>query len=120
MQKHITILALLHIFYSGFALLAAIIVFLAIVGGGLLSGDADTIGITSIVGTVLAIFLLIVGAPGLIGGIALLYRKSWAWILVFILGCLNLLSVPLGTALGIYTIWVLVQEDTKKLLGSRI
>lgn len=118
MQKHITILAVLHIVNSGLALMAAVVVFLAVVGGGLLSGDATAIGITAIVGTVVAIFMLILGAPGLIGGIALLNKKSWAWILVFILGCLNLLNFPLGTALGIYTIWVLVQQDTKKILGT--
>ncbi|MBO0720841.1 MAG: hypothetical protein J2P41_08460 [Blastocatellia bacterium] len=118
MEKHITILAVLHIIYSGVYLFAAALIFFVIVGGGLLSQDATAIGITSIVGTVIAGILLALGAPGVIGGIALLKRKSWSWILIFILGCLDLLSVPLGTAIGIYTIWVLVQEDTKKLLGT--
>lgn len=118
MQNHITILAVLHIAYSGLALLGAVIVFLAIVGGGLLSGDAEAIGITAGVGTLVAVFLLVVAAPGLIGGIALLKRKSWARILVLIVGCLNLLSFPFGTALGIYTIWVLVQPETKTILDS--
>jgi hypothetical protein len=100
------------------ALLAAVVVFLAIVGGGLLSGDTEAIGITTGVGTLVAAFLLIFAAPGLIGGIGLLKKCSWAWILVLILGCLNLLNIPLGTALGIYTIWVLVQPETKMILGS--
>jgi hypothetical protein len=114
MQKHITILAVLHIAYSGVALLGAVVVFLAIVGGGLLSGDAEAIGITTGVGTFVAFILFVLAAPGLIGGIGLLKRGAWARILVLIVGCLNLLSIPFGTALGVYTIWVLVQPESKR------
>jgi len=32
-------------------------------------------------------------------------------------GLWPLLSVPLGTGIGIYSIWVLVQEETEKLFG---
>jgi hypothetical protein len=118
MQKHITIVAALHIAYSGFALLGAVIVFLVIVGGGLLSGEAEAIWITTGVGTIVAVILLVVAAPGLIGGVVLLKRISWARILVLIIGCLNLLNFPLGTALGVYTIWVLVQPETKKIFDG--
>jgi hypothetical protein len=118
MQKHITILAVLYIAYSGIVLLGAVIAFLAIVGGGLLSGDAEAIGITTGVGTLVAVFLFILAAPGLIGGIGLLKKSSWARILVLIIGCLNLLNFPFGTGLGIYTIWVLVQPETKMILSS--
>jgi hypothetical protein len=118
MQKHITILAVLYIAFSALALFGAVIVFLAIVGGGLLSGDIEAIGITTGVGTVVAAIMLIFAAPGLIGGIGLLKGCSWAWILVLILGCLNLLNIPFGTALGAYTIWVLVQQESKAILGS--
>jgi len=118
MQKHITILAVLHIAYSGLALLGAGIAFIAIVGGGLLSGDAEAIGITAGIGTLITAILLVLAAPGLIGGLGLLYKKNWARILVLIIGCLNLLSFPVGTALGVYTIWVVVQPETKMLLTS--
>jgi hypothetical protein len=118
MQKHITILAALHIAYNGIALLGAIIIFLAIVGGGLLSGDAEAIWITAGIGTLVAVILLIVAAPGLIGGVVLLKRISWARILVLIIGCLNLLNFPFGTALGVYTIWVLIQPETKEIFDS--
>lgn len=117
MQKHITILAILHIAYSGLALLGAGIAFIAIVGGGLLSGDAEAIGITAGIGTLVTAILLVLAAPGLIGGIGLLNKSTWARILVLIVGCLNLLSFPFGTALGIYSIWVVVQPETKMILS---
>jgi hypothetical protein len=118
MQKHITLLAVLHIVYSGLALLGAVLAFIVIVGGGLLSGDLEAIGITAGVGTFVALILLIIAAPGLIGGFGLLKRWNWARILVLIVGILNLLSFPFGTALGIYTIWVVVQPDTKTIFAS--
>ena len=118
MQKHLTILGALYIALGALGILAALIVFVAVAGGGLLSGDAGAIAITSGVGTVIALFLILISAPGVIGGIGLLKRQSWARILVLILGCINILNIPLGTALGIYTIWVLMQSDTQRTLTS--
>ena len=37
--------------------------------------------------------------------------------LVSALSVLALLNIPLGTALGVYSIWVLVQDETAKLFG---
>ncbi len=52
--------------------------------------------------------LLLVGAVlGLAAGLGLLQRQPWARMLAIVLGCVNLLDMPLGTALGIYTLWVL-------------
>jgi hypothetical protein len=36
----------------------------------------------------------------------LLNEKSWAMTLLLVLGCFKLFSFPIGTAIGIYTIWV--------------
>ncbi len=48
----------------------------------------------------------------------LLKRQSWARILVLVLGILNLLNVPFGTALGIYSIWTLTNKETEKLFSG--
>jgi hypothetical protein len=40
-------------------------------------------------------------------GYALLTRKPWGRILAIVIGILQLIHVPFGTALGIYTLWVL-------------
>jgi membrane protease YdiL (CAAX protease family) len=111
MEKHITILAVLYIVCSALGILAAMIVFVAVAGGGLISGDPEAIAITAGVGTVIALFLTIISVPGIIGGIGLLKRKEWARILVLILGFMQLLNIPIGTALGIYTIWALMNRD---------
>jgi hypothetical protein len=52
------------------------------------------------------ITILLFAIPSIIGGIALLNKKKWGLTLVLILGCFKLFSFPIGTALGVYTIWV--------------
>jgi len=52
------------------------------------------------------ITILLFAIPSIIGGIALLHKKKWGLTLVLILGCFKLFSFPIGTALGVYTIWV--------------
>lgn len=120
MQKHITILGVLYITFGILGVLAGLIVFVSVAGGGIISGDREAMAITAIVGTVVALFLFLISAPGVIGGIGLLQRRSWARILVLILGCLNLLSIPFGTALGIYTLWALTKPEMQSLLRSRV
>lgn len=114
MQKHITILGALYIAFGILGMLFAIIVFVAVVGGGLLSGDMGAIAITTGVGSLIGFFLLLVSAPGIIGGLGLLSRRPWARTLVLILGCLNLLNIPFGTVLGAYTIWALTNSETQQ------
>jgi hypothetical protein len=117
MQKHITVLGALYIAFGALQVLMAIIIFTLVVGGGILSCDEQAIAVTSGVGSIAASFLILLAVPGIVGGIGLLKYRSWARILVLILGCLNLLSIPLGTALGIYTIWVLMQDGTTGLFA---
>jgi hypothetical protein len=49
--------------------------------------------------------------PGLVAGYGLLTWKSWGRILAIVVGILSLINFPLGTAVGIYTLWVLFQEE---------
>lgn len=57
-------------------------------------------------------------APGIIGGVGILKGWWWARYLVFVLGALNLFNVPLGTLLGVYTFWVLMQDETTAYFES--
>lgn len=52
------------------------------------------------------IVILFFSIPSIIGGVALLNNKSWSLTLLLILGCFKLFSFPIGTAIGIYTIYV--------------
>lgn len=120
MDLHVRILGWLYIGLGLLVIISAVIVGVAVAGGGLISGDRQAIFITTIVAICVGGFLLLVSAPGIIAGIGLLNFKPWARILTIVLGFLNLPGFPVGTALGIYTLWVLLQEQTTPLFEGPV
>ena len=118
MKSHLTVVAALCIGFGALGVFMALVVFVAVVGGGIISGDPEAMSITAIVGTSIAGFLILVSVPDIIAGIGLLKRKSWARILALILACLDLILIPIGTIIGAYCIWVLVHDDTVKLFEA--
>lgn len=115
MEDHIKILGILYIVFSALGLILAAIAFVAITGGGLISGNETAIMVTSIVGVSIAGLIALFTIPGIIGGMGLMKKQPWARILVLVLGVINLINIPFGTALGIYTIWALTNKETEKL-----
>lgn len=125
MAQHVKILGILHIIYSGLVLLVGVVV-LVVMGGiaGFVgaSGNADSQVATPILGLIgfgVFIFFVVLALPGLIGGFGLMQFKPWARILVIVLSAFELLSVPFGTALGIYGFWVLLNRETEYLFQPR-
>lgn len=55
--------------------------------------------------------LAILAAGGICVGLGLMQRRPWARIAAIILGVLALLHPPFGTALGVYTLWVLLADE---------
>lgn len=62
----------------------------------------------------LGVFLGFFGVVHLALAWGLFERQSWARILGLVLGILALLRFPFGTALGIYTLWVLAPEPSAR------
>jgi hypothetical protein len=60
--------------------------------------------------------ILILGSAvlGLLTGWGLLDRQPWARMLSLLMGFLNLIDMPFGTALGIYTLWVLLPAKSEE------
>jgi hypothetical protein len=117
-KGHLTIVAALSIGFGALGIFIALIVFVAVVGGGVLSGDPEAMSITAIVGTAVAGFIALISVPDIIAGIGLLKRKSWARILALIIACVDLIMIPIGTIIGAYCIWVLVHDGTVKLFEN--
>jgi len=118
MDKHVTLVASFQIGFGVLGILAAVTVWAVVVGGGLMSGDEEVLAITAFIGSAIAFFLMVTSIPGIIGGLGLLKRRPWARILVLIISVLDLVNIPIGTALGIYSIWVLLNEETRRLFVS--
>jgi hypothetical protein len=56
----------------------------------------------------IGMLLVAKGIVGVAAGYGLIQRAPWAWITTVVLAFIAMLNVPFGTALGIYTVWVLL------------
>ena len=54
---------------------------------------------------------VILAAGGICVGLGLIQRRPWARIAALVLGVLAIFHPPFGTALGVYTLWVLLADD---------
>jgi hypothetical protein len=115
MDRHVTIVSVLRIGLSVVMMLLAIFLFVLLFGIGIVTQERTAMAILTLVGSLLGIFFLVLGLPGLVGGIGLLGYRSWARILVLIVSAIDLVNVPVGTALGAYSIWVLTHAETVAL-----
>jgi len=121
MRDHIRIIGILHIILSSLTILGALAV-LAVFGGIATiigaSGGRDALPAVPIVGGIGAIicfFLILLGVPGLIAGIGLLKFRPWARTLGIVVSALDLIHIPLGTALGVYGLWALLSPEGEML-----
>src|ERR1051325_3384024 len=112
MRDHLKILGWL---YAGSG---ALILLLGVLLGTILGAAAAAtfelaLGVVAIVA---ATFIGVIALPSLICGWGLLNYKPWARVLGIILSTLQLANFPIGTALGGYGLWVLLNDDTKRML----
>jgi hypothetical protein len=127
MQQHVKILGILNIVYGGLGVILGLFVF-ALLGGIAQfitavepAADPETvIPLVSLIGVFVMGLLFLLSAPSIIAGVGLLYYKPWARILTIVLSALHLLSIPFGTALGIYGLWVMLNVRTEALFRGGI
>ena len=116
MEKHVTAVGVLHIGLGALGIMIALIVLVSTIGPGLLvlslEGDELPLTILTTVGCGVAFFLVLISVPGIIGGAGLLRWQPWARVLVMIIAVLDLVNIPIVTAVGVYTIWALMQDET--------
>ena len=111
MEKHINIVAALHIGLSILGIIIGVIAFFTLNLVGDISQDQDAQFVLSIIARIVVGFLVFLSIPGLIAGLGLLKRKEWARILTLIISVISLLNFPIGTAVGVYSIWALVNTE---------
>ena len=113
LQRHVHLLGILWIAYSALHFLAGVV--LMIVANTIFGhmGRFET-GAPAFVQPLLstiAILLLIKAVLGVAAGWGLMQRLDWARVLAIVLSFISLFNPPFGTALGIYTLWVLLSHD---------
>ena len=114
MAQHVLILGWLHIIGSALFLAIAAFVFFLLTGIGAVSGDVQAVTVLSMVATGVAGLLTLLALPSILTGIGLLQRRGWARILGIVMGILNLVNFPIGTIIGAYTLWVLLQNTAQE------
>jgi len=116
--RHITFLIRLTQLWSGFNLvvglaLAAFAVAAATLVVSAPPGTEVAAGVTAATLAVVALAAIVWAVAHHVAGRGLRTRKVWARHLALMLGAFNLLLLPLGTALGLYTLWVLLHEQVR-------
>ena len=113
--EHVHLLAILWFVDGALLLIPAII--MAVLAGVVTSPiaahrPAEDIAFTIVPGLfgILCVMFLIFAALRFIAGWGLLKLEPWGRIFALVMAFLDLLHVPLGTALGIYTLYVLLPD----------
>jgi hypothetical protein len=127
-KGHVTIVGVCHILLNlcgvVSALFAMSVYFFGASALGLAVGQEDTgvaagiFGVMVGFGGILGCLALVPSLPGFVAGVGVLRRRAWArWTLV-VVGALQLFSPVFP--LGIYTLWVLLNERTEFLFKSKV
>jgi hypothetical protein len=116
MKKHVTVVGAIHIGFGVLFLIAAVVVFFALTFAKGVVGNSDVpVAVLGFLAICLPVLTVVWATLLLVGGIGLLSFKSWARILIIVVAGLGLISIPIGTLKGVYSLWVLLQDDTIKL-----
>jgi len=120
-QRHLHLLAILWLAFSAFNTLGGL--FLLILGNVLfphlhemkdVPPDVPT-GFFTALFTTLGIVVLAKAAFGFFAGWGLLQREKWARTVTLVLAFISLfLNIPVGTAMGVYTMWVLLPAASEQ------
>ncbi len=127
MEKHISLVGILNIVYRSLVLLGAGVLFAlaavfghlidALVRSGALEPDEVPIEIFNIAPIILclvATIMVVVSVVAIVGAVGVMHKREWARVLLLVISFLGLVRVPLGTILGVYSIWVLLNDETIK------
>jgi hypothetical protein len=130
-RDHIKIVGVLNIIMGSLTAAVGVIALLAMgtiagfIAASISSVDSsdfrDATGaapIVAAIGIAVAVFFLLLGLPSIIGGWGLMHFRPWSRVLMVIVSAFHLFHVPLGTALGVYGLWVLLNEESRRILES--
>jgi hypothetical protein len=118
-RSHVSLLGLLQLTWGGMGLLlgASLLLLAAAAAAIARQPEADplTAGATAFVFVVFAIAVAAGGWANVWVGQALRRQKSQGRTVALLLALMNLFVLPFGTALAIYTFWVLLHNEVRAL-----
>jgi hypothetical protein len=123
MERHIRVIGLLYVLIgASLILLGLVVLFMfggsAILGAGQTPGSRVVVPLVGAVGGVVFLALTLISIPALVAGVGLLRYRRWARIVVIILSGILLMWLPVGTLLGLYSLWALLSKKSEALFAS--
>ncbi|MGA2824284.1 MAG: hypothetical protein ABR927_10995 [Bacteroidales bacterium] len=119
MKKHVTLVGSIQIGFAVIGLMGAVAIFVALSFARAFTENDDVAQIVlRFLSVSLPILIGTLSTLGLVGGIGLLVYKPWARYLVIVIATLGCVNIPIGTIKGVYSIWVLIQDETIELFSK--
>jgi len=123
MTRHIDLLAVFYQMWGVLALVAGTAVLVLAVGALAIVTSAERAALGPDVAADVTVGLFFIFAAGSLAwggvhlwtGFSLRAHKAWARLAGLALAVLNLFFLPVGTALAVYTFWVLLSNETRRL-----
>jgi hypothetical protein len=123
MKKHVTIVGAIHIGIAILGLIGALVVYLLMdFARGMIPMEdiPDAVmKLISVIITSIPVLIAVISVLRLVGGIGLLSQQMWARYVIIIVSIIGLWKVPIGTLLGVYSLWVLMQAETIKMFENK-
>ncbi len=116
MEGHVKAVAVLWIIYGALGLLFTFFLFAVLFGISFIPDmgpEAPVILRSLAIG--MGLFFGILTLPELIAGFGIFNHREWGRIVGLAVAFLNLISFPIGTALSVYTLVILLNRDTVPL-----
>ena len=119
MKSHVNLLGILQLTWGGMGLLLGASLLLLAAGAAAIArtpaGDPLTAAFTAALFVIFALALALGGWANAWTGRALRQHRSPGRTGALVLAVMNLFVLPFGTALAIYTFWVLLHNDARAL-----
>jgi hypothetical protein len=117
MEKHIDVIGALWIVWGAIGVIFGLFILGILFGISFIPDMGyEAPVILRTVGLGVGLFFVVLSAPEVIAGIGLLKRQEWGRVLVLVEAFLNLIVIPFGTILGIYSMVILLNDETVQLL----
>ena len=115
MKKHVIVVGAIHIGFGFIGLILAIGVFFILnFAKGMVGNEEIPNIILGFLSIILPMLFGFMSTLGLVGGIGLLSLQPWARYLILVVAAIGCLNIPIGTLKGVYSLWVLLQDETIK------
>jgi len=113
-ERHRGTMGALHLVLGLMNVIAALCLWFVLGSVVALAQDAEATRVLGAVAVLLGGLLFLLALPPLIAGFGLMSRTRWSRTAAMVSAFLNMLSIPFGTGVSLFTLWVLFTEEASE------